>query len=78
VAPAPGLALWLAVWVHVEADGLILAAVASGPLSGMLVSDVLNAVRDVEPEYPTGNLAQYLRELTSEARGNILTFGLGC
>lgn len=54
---------------------LILAAVASGPLTGMLVSDILNGVRDVEPEYPTGNLTQYLRELTSDARGNILHLG---
>lgn len=54
---------------------LILAAIASGPLSGMLVSDILNTVREVEAEYPAGNLAQYLRELTQDTRGNVLRLG---
>ena len=54
---------------------LILAAIASGPISGMLVSDILAAIREVEADYPTGNLTQYLRELTQDARGNILRLG---
>lgn len=54
---------------------LILAAIASGPLTGMLVSDILNTVRAEEPDYPTGNLTQYLRELTQDARGNVLHLG---
>jgi hypothetical protein len=54
---------------------LILAAIASGPLSGMLVSDILNTIRETEADYPAGNLTQYLRELTQDARGNILRLG---
>jgi energy-coupling factor transporter ATP-binding protein EcfA2 len=55
---------------------LILEAIASGSLSGMLFADILAVIRETKDDYPTGNLTTYLRELTQDKRGNILRSGI--
>jgi hypothetical protein len=54
---------------------LILSALASGPLTGMLHSDILGEIQKGYPEYPSGNLTRYLQELLGEDRGNFLRLG---
>jgi len=55
---------------------LILAAIATGPLSGMRPSEILSVIRIGEPDYPVGNLTQYLKELTQDARGSVIRLGI--
>lgn len=54
---------------------LILTSMARGPLEGMLYTQILTAIRRKFPDYPAGNLTQYLGQLTRDERGNILTAG---
>jgi len=54
---------------------LILAAMASGPLSGMLAAEILSNIRHDAHDYPTGNLTQYLKELTKDGRGSVVRLG---
>ena len=55
---------------------MILAAVARGGPNGMQNGEIYSAIREDHPEYPQSNLTTYLRELTSEDRGRILTQGV--
>jgi hypothetical protein len=54
---------------------LILSALAAGPLTGMLYSEILREVQKTEHHYPPANLTTYLKQLTADARGNILRIG---
>jgi AAA domain len=54
---------------------LILTALASAPVEGLIYSELLSAVRDAEPDYPAGNLTTYLRQLLDDERSNILRLG---
>jgi hypothetical protein len=51
---------------------LILAALAVGPLEGMLHGEILADIRKQEPYYPPSNLTGYLRELMTEERGGLI------
>jgi len=51
---------------------LILSALATGSLEGMLSSQVLDDIRKIHPDYPQSNLTTYLRELATEARGAVI------
>lgn len=51
---------------------LILQALATGPLEGMTHAEVLSEIRRSEPDYPSGNLTSYLRELMKEERGALV------
>jgi len=51
---------------------LILAALAGGPLDGMLHSEILATIRDFEPDYPASNLTIYMRQLMTEERGSLV------
>ncbi len=51
---------------------LILAALASGPLSGLRHGEILARIRDIHPAYPAGNLTNYLRQLMTDDRGAVL------
>lgn len=55
---------------------MILQAVASGPLDGMLHADIMAVIRRGNPDYPPGNLTLYLAQLTSDERGAILRRGV--
>jgi hypothetical protein len=55
---------------------LILRALASGPIDGLLHADLIAKIREGEPDYPASNLTLYLRDLSSERRGTILRQGL--
>lgn len=50
----------------------ILTVLATGPLAGMRHSDILARIRETHREYPPANLTVYLRDLTTERRGNLL------
>ncbi len=52
---------------------LILTALAAGPLTGMLHAEILEAIRAHTPTYPAANLTQYLAELATEERGEVIT-----
>ena len=54
---------------------LILSALASGPLSGMRVPEILVTIRTAESDYPVGNLTRYLKELTEDERGSVIKLG---
>jgi hypothetical protein len=51
---------------------LILAALARGPLDGLLYAEVLKYVKEAEPGYPAGNLTMYIRQLMDEERGSLI------
>jgi hypothetical protein len=51
---------------------IILAAVASGPLTGMTFDEILTKIRSQYRDYPGKNLRRYLRELTKDERGALL------
>jgi hypothetical protein len=51
---------------------LILRALATGPLEGMFLADILSVIRQSEPAYPASNLGNYLTELIGDGRGPIL------
>lgn len=55
---------------------LILQAIASGPLEGMLHATILSKIRSQHAAYPPGNLTSYLGQLTSEDRGGVLRCGV--
>jgi len=54
---------------------LILTALAKGPVSGMLLDDVLAEIHKSEPRYPKANLSKYLREMSQGGRGGLLRLG---
>jgi hypothetical protein len=54
---------------------LILSALARGPLSGMLHSEILTYIHREHPKYPASNLTNYLKELQSEKRGPLIRKG---
>jgi len=54
---------------------IILAAVASGPLPGMIFDEILTKIRSDHRDYPEKNLRRYLRELTKDERGQLLKPG---
>ena len=54
---------------------LILTALATGPVEGMLHSEILASVRRHHRSYPSGNLTTYLKGLTEEERGSVLRKG---
>lgn len=56
---------------------LILTALAGGPLEGLRHRDILADIRKSEPNYPPGNLTNYLRALSSEERGAIVRVSEG-
>ena len=51
---------------------IILAALASGSLSGMTFGEILAKIRSDHRDYPEKNLRRYLRELTKDERGQLL------
>lgn len=51
---------------------IILTALANGPQQGMHQNDILTAIRKHYPNYPSGNLTSYLRELATEERGALI------
>lgn len=51
---------------------IILAALSSGPLSGMTFDEILTRIRLTHKDYPEKNLKRYLRELTKDSRGQLL------
>lgn len=53
---------------------IILAAVASGPLTGMSFDEILSKIHEDYRyrDYPEKNLRRYLRELTKDERGQLL------
>jgi hypothetical protein len=51
---------------------LILSALASGPLDGMLHAEILARIRQANRHYPTGNLTLYIGQLTTEGRGGVV------
>lgn len=54
---------------------LILTALASGPSTGLLYSEILQSIRRSEPSYPAGNLTVYLRQLAGVQRASLLRQG---
>ena len=55
---------------------LILTALAAGPIGGMLFDEILVEIHLREPSYPKSNLRNYLRELTEDANGGLVRFGM--
>jgi hypothetical protein len=55
---------------------LILAALAAGPITGMLHSELLTAIRREEANSPAGNLTNYLGQLVGTERGSVIRRGL--
>ena len=51
---------------------LILAAMAQGPIEGMLQGEILSSIKTDEPDYPASNLTLYLRQLLTEQRGSLV------
>jgi hypothetical protein len=51
---------------------LILRALARGQLEGMLHGEILRSIRGEEPDYPAGNLVQYLKLLMETERGSLI------
>jgi hypothetical protein len=51
---------------------IILAALSSGPLTGMTFAEILAKIRLTYKYYPEKNLKRYLRELTKDNRGQLL------
>jgi energy-coupling factor transporter ATP-binding protein EcfA2 len=51
---------------------LILMAIASGQLVGMHNYEILDQIRKIHHDYPSGNLTNYLNELMSDKRGAML------
>jgi hypothetical protein len=51
---------------------IILAAVASGPITGMSFDEILSKIHEDYRDYPEKNLRRYLRELTKDERGQLL------
>lgn len=51
---------------------LLLEALSRMPASGGSVGEVLELVRSVEPDYPSGNASNYLKELQAEGRGAVI------
>lgn len=51
---------------------LILTALASGPLEGMLHAEILAKIRQTNSGYPPGNLTNYIDQLTTEDRGVVV------
>lgn len=51
---------------------LLLEALSRLPSSGGSVGEVLELVRTVEPDYPSGNASNYLKELQTEGRGSVI------
>jgi hypothetical protein len=51
---------------------IILAALASGPLEGMTLDEILSKIREDYKDYPEKNLRRYLRELARDERGQLV------
>jgi len=54
----------------------ILSVLASGPVSGLRVEEILAKVSIMHPNYPMASLRAYLDELTQENYGNIVRHGI--
>ena len=52
--------------------GLILAALASGPLEGMRNVDIVARIQSWEPSYKSANMQVYLKELAGDERGPVI------
>lgn len=53
---------------------LILVAVAMSDEDSLMASDIFQAIKKSEPQYPYANITRYLDELQKEERGSILRF----
>jgi len=53
----------------------ILSVLASGPVSGLCVEEILEKIISKLPNYPKASLQPYLDELTQEIYGNIVRHG---
>jgi hypothetical protein len=53
----------------------ILAILASGPVSGMSIDEILSRMASKAPRVPKASLRAYLKELTEENYGSIVRFG---
>jgi hypothetical protein len=51
---------------------IILSAVASGPVTGMTIDEILAKIHEDTKGYPERNLRRYLRELTRDEHGQLL------
>lgn len=51
---------------------LILRALANGPIEGMLFNQLITAIRVDHPQYPAGNLTNYLKVLQNDERGGLI------
>ncbi len=51
---------------------LILRALSELPVEGALFKDVLSHIRQIHPDYPSGNLTNYLRRLQDDEHGGLV------